>query len=613
MIVNDLFESAYAGNTERAVARNMNRPVVDEQGVAEGEVVPFKRPQQQAITWKQLPKNVLRLANDWYWADQDDSGADAVMDPKGFGSGTANELKYITAKLQQEGWSIDYNDEHDAPGEYNLRLTNRRGQSVLLPIEDAQDFTGWAKGTSSMTEQGVAEGLKEQVYKVVALDKSNALKKPTKLNVKASSIEDVFSRLAANDWYALSINGVEVVAGKRLKQGVAEVVHPDVTSKKYFIEPTENVRMGEFEFNARTFTGGLSDPNARGLQIRAYDPEQPKGQNLIGSTDFIVKSDKKGNQWLESDDTEVNDEYRGKGVAAMMYAFAKSLGNDIKSSPYQSQKGREMWRKWGTDAKHLAGKKGVAEGLDNTDDILQDLTSAYRTCVKHRDSYTNFGNIQTVYELLRDPLMKGDIAGYEKMHGYVAGKYPDAFDALMDEVSGEQGVAEGIFGSKENSAVPLVNKIAQVARQLTPQNVNVGKQIIQSNADDILRMMSPQAKTGIEVIEQGVAEAGPFSYGKAPRKGSIADLAAKKRKEQEQGKQPVEPKDQMVGVAKVKKGVAESINAMIKQATSREDLRQIRNFVAEHVTDVNRQRKIMEQATQIVAVQRRKHAALSAK
>jgi hypothetical protein len=58
--------------------------------------------------------------------------------------------------------------------------------------------------------------------------------------------------------------------------------------------------------------------------------------------------------------------------------------------------------------------------------------------------------------------------------------------------------------------------------------------------------------------EQGVAEAGPFSYGsKAPRKGSVADLAAKKHKEQQKGKQPVEPKDQMVGVAKViTKGVA---------------------------------------------------------
>jgi hypothetical protein len=49
-----------------------------------------------------------------------------------------------------------------------------------------------------------------------------------------------------------------------------------------------------------------------------------------------------------------------------------------------------------------------------------------------------------------------------------------------------------------------------------------------------------------------VAEAGPFSYGaKKPRKGSVADLAAKKRKEQEKNKKPIEPKDQMVGTAKV--------------------------------------------------------------
>jgi len=51
-----------------------------------------------------------------------------------------------------------------------------------------------------------------------------------------------------------------------------------------------------------------------------------------------------------------------------------------------------------------------------------------------------------------------------------------------------------------------------------------------------------------------VAESGPFSYGaKKPRKGSVADLAAQKRKEQEKGKQPAEPKDQRVGVARVVK------------------------------------------------------------
>ena len=56
-----------------------------------------------------------------------------------------------------------------------------------------------------------------------------------------------------------------------------------------------------------------------------------------------------------------------------------------------------------------------------------------------------------------------------------------------------------------------------------------------------------------------VNEAGPFSYGaKKPRKGSVADLAAKKRKEQERDKQPVEPRDHMVGVARVVKEMDKS-------------------------------------------------------
>ncbi len=59
--------------------------------------------------------------------------------------------------------------------------------------------------------------------------------------------------------------------------------------------------------------------------------------------------------------------------------------------------------------------------------------------------------------------------------------------------------------------------------------------------------------------DKGVAEAGPFSYGaKKPKKGSVADLAAQKRKEQERGKRPVEPRDQMVGTARVTKDVAEN-------------------------------------------------------
>jgi hypothetical protein len=60
--------------------------------------------------------------------------------------------------------------------------------------------------------------------------------------------------------------------------------------------------------------------------------------------------------------------------------------------------------------------------------------------------------------------------------------------------------------------------------------------------------------------KQGVAESGPFSYGaKLPRKGSVVSNAILKRKEQDKNRKPIEPTDNMVGVAKVTKGVAEGM------------------------------------------------------
>ena len=137
---------------------------------------------------------------------------------------------------------------------------------------------------------------------------------------------------------------------------LSEVVNPKIFDDPVNSMPmwgTKPVAMGDFMFDARTFTGGMGDSDAVGLQIRAYDPKKSKTSS-IGSADFIVKKDKKGNSWLESDDTEVDPEYQGKGVATLMYAFAKSLGNDIKPSPYQSVAGQNMWAKWGKDAKNLS-------------------------------------------------------------------------------------------------------------------------------------------------------------------------------------------------------------------------------------------------------------------
>ena len=110
-------------------------------GITEGEVIPFRRPVTQAQP--SLPADILHLANEWFWANDDTNTLQAVTD-RGYGQGAENLVKYIQAQLQTKGWTIDFDDEID-----NIVLTNRSGQTVALPVADAYDETGWAKGTLS--------------------------------------------------------------------------------------------------------------------------------------------------------------------------------------------------------------------------------------------------------------------------------------------------------------------------------------------------------------------------------------------------------------------------------------------------------------------------------
>ena len=88
---------------------------------------------------------------------------------------------------------------------------------------------------------------------------------------------------------------------------------------------------------------------------------------------------------------------------------------------------------------------------------------------------------------------------------------------------------EGIFGSKPSPVLPIVAKIDKMARELTPQNVETGKQIIQSHTRDITRILSPQDKAGVDVIEQGVAEAIPLDKLRSTA-GTVKDTVSAKLK-----------------------------------------------------------------------------------
>lgn len=105
----------------------------------------------------------------------------------------------------------------------------------------------------------------------------------------------------------------------------------------------------------------------------------------------------------------------------------------------------------------------------------------------------------------------------------------------------------------------------------------------------------------MKTYKEFVAEGGPFSYGaKKPRKGSIAAEIEKSRKERDKREGDYEPRDQMVGVAKVlKKGVSEgrsvgtipaSVTAQLKKDAKRRErnvFHQIGTKLRDNVAKIN--------------------------
>ena len=218
------------------------------------------------------------------------------------------------------------------------------------------------------------------------------------------------------------------------------------------------------------------------------------------------------------------------------------LEHELEKQDYQRRQQRD------SDAeKELNKQQGVAEG---TDELAKQYGWAYNQG-EYGASMTHpkHGRIS-----LSSPITSrsGDTAvEREWTHNNASGVGDRSLAQHLQSLK-EQDVAEGIFGSKPNPVLPIVDKIAKVAGGLTPQNVEVGKQIIQANARDIARMLSPQSRAGIDVIE-GTRERlsnlhdkirkekdlpDPKEYLKIAqqKKKEIADLKAQDKKEVGEGK-----------------------------------------------------------------------------
>ena len=94
----------------------------------------------------------------------------------------------------------------------------------------------------------------------------------------------------------------------------------------------------------------------------------------VGEAQFMIHSNKR-DSWLESDITWVDLGYRGQGIASIMYAYAKMLGNDVKPSGDQLTPGKKMWKAWeksGAD-KHLVAEAAPQTEKEMTQCSAQDL------------------------------------------------------------------------------------------------------------------------------------------------------------------------------------------------------------------------------------------------
>jgi hypothetical protein len=178
-----------------------------------------------------------------------------------------------------------------------------------------------------------------------------------------------------------------------ISESVAETINPAIRNKRF----AHTQVIGDYTYKASVEWWEGSPL----LWIKAYDGNKQIGEILF---EIIVRSPggkrDPSADYIESGGTEVDPEYRNKGVASTMYAYAKMLGNDIAPSHNQSSEGKAMWAAWkkSGEAKHLVGtaaESAVAEGS------LNELSNTSLKVTEPRGMYQVNDRKQTTYKVMK--------------------------------------------------------------------------------------------------------------------------------------------------------------------------------------------------------------------
>jgi len=132
----------------------------------------------------------------------------------------------------------------------------------------------------------------------------------------------------------------------RVTEFITEEINPDILHPEFKHQQV----IGDYTYTAAS---SMRSDNANYLVIKAYeDLNDPLGH--VAQVNFFIRGTPESG-YLESLNTWVAPEYRGKGIASTIYAYARMLGNTVKPSSNQTGQGRQMWSGWkqSGDAEHL--------------------------------------------------------------------------------------------------------------------------------------------------------------------------------------------------------------------------------------------------------------------
>jgi len=392
---------------------------------------------------------------------------------------------------------------------------------------------------------------------------------------------------------------------------------------------------------------------------------------VIFSDDYYEHGDLDGNDgrtgqpWGPYDHMEFKDEELDEGVAE---GWTKLPSGDYQNShtgvrtskpPAKKKRGEKTGAEW--DAINAKKQQGVAEAV-GSHNLLQDIEAVIAQFPDPDDNYDDYSDawddfvaylgMEGAEELdairrMPEPQANSALLNHLKQIGqstdYIKNYQPSVYEA---------GVAEGPgnIGSQIKAVYKKIYDAGDDAVEFAYYDSPIFAQYWDEYEGDLDSIIAEVDPSELQIIldeltsaadDQGLAEADDNLKKKVsnfvnPNIGTVADLPVHAGLQRFQASTTptgrhvpalsigdkegpyaqISPKGAVIGYRKTFESastIVKNLSAMINTATSRSDLRQIRKYVNENVRDIKAQQKIMEQATQIVSVRRRQHAAKAAK